>query len=673
MDDEQYINIEDGLSVGAVKYVDPNEMITEEDFDYIKNKIPELDGRVGVIEDEIDEINSSLDNIAIITNHDLQNYINSFNNDGKLHIKSGLYNLENKLLLKSNMILSGKFNKSVLKISESANASSSLLFGDNLENVIIENLVFDGFGSNRDSNLYYHGGTEGSNQDMKIVDVEFKNCRNLTIKNCIFNEAIYGSIRLTNCENVNFIDNYILSSYGHGLIIDKSENCIITGNRIFNCGKDSRYPAGLNGCGIAFIDQTSLNSSSHSNIVEGNILINCREAGISYEGHRRIIANNILINCGKEKAAIKSMSHSIDGVDNNSNFREKQHSIHGNMIIGSLNATDKTGTAIHAVGSDIKIDNNFIYARSNKDYVSAKGSVNDNHAIFVQIIHDGGVVNSGDTRNVFVTNNYVKNYCARGVYVTGNGSLSVANTEIKDNKIINCVLSGIVSASTNGLTVVDNLVQNCSTNITTTDDRPILITSERRRLILNNNKVIFDAVEIPFENFIKTATDGNIEISYCTPKMCQINGNIITGNYSNAIRLGNSVIDDLQINLNIIKPHDTQIAASACSGIILHEGTTIKRLNCCNNNINKCTNRSIYLREVESGVICGNIADESTGLVYMAKNVKKCIISSNVGGSIGMAGSSSNENNIITNNIVSNFGYIDTSANKVFNNNIEYM
>ena len=52
------------LSVGAVKYVDPNEMITEEDFDYIKNKIPELDGRVGVIEDEIDEINSSLDKKA---------------------------------------------------------------------------------------------------------------------------------------------------------------------------------------------------------------------------------------------------------------------------------------------------------------------------------------------------------------------------------------------------------------------------------------------------------------------------------------------------------------------------------------------------------------------------------------------------------------------------------
>ena len=43
MDDEQYINIEDGLSVGAIKYVDTNEIITEEEFNYIKNKITELE------------------------------------------------------------------------------------------------------------------------------------------------------------------------------------------------------------------------------------------------------------------------------------------------------------------------------------------------------------------------------------------------------------------------------------------------------------------------------------------------------------------------------------------------------------------------------------------------------------------------------------------------------
>lgn len=54
------------LSVGAVKYTDPNEMITEEEYEYIKNKVPELDGRVGVIEDDIEEINSSLDNITLL-------------------------------------------------------------------------------------------------------------------------------------------------------------------------------------------------------------------------------------------------------------------------------------------------------------------------------------------------------------------------------------------------------------------------------------------------------------------------------------------------------------------------------------------------------------------------------------------------------------------------------
>ena len=53
------------LSVGVVKYMDPNEMITEEEYNYIKNKVPELDGRVGNIEGETEEIKSSLDNIII--------------------------------------------------------------------------------------------------------------------------------------------------------------------------------------------------------------------------------------------------------------------------------------------------------------------------------------------------------------------------------------------------------------------------------------------------------------------------------------------------------------------------------------------------------------------------------------------------------------------------------
>ena len=51
------------LSVGAVKIANKYEIFTEEEVDAINNKIPELDERVGVIEDDIEEINSSLDSM----------------------------------------------------------------------------------------------------------------------------------------------------------------------------------------------------------------------------------------------------------------------------------------------------------------------------------------------------------------------------------------------------------------------------------------------------------------------------------------------------------------------------------------------------------------------------------------------------------------------------------
>ena len=66
MDDEQYI--ESGLSVGTMKIGNKYEIFTEEEIDAINNKIPELDERVGVIEYEIEEINSSLDNKKINRN-----------------------------------------------------------------------------------------------------------------------------------------------------------------------------------------------------------------------------------------------------------------------------------------------------------------------------------------------------------------------------------------------------------------------------------------------------------------------------------------------------------------------------------------------------------------------------------------------------------------------------
>ena len=51
------------LSVGAVKIANKYEIFTEEEVDIINNKIPELDRRAYDIEDDIEEINSSLETI----------------------------------------------------------------------------------------------------------------------------------------------------------------------------------------------------------------------------------------------------------------------------------------------------------------------------------------------------------------------------------------------------------------------------------------------------------------------------------------------------------------------------------------------------------------------------------------------------------------------------------
>ena len=55
MDNEEHLVIEDGLSVGTMKIANKYEMFTEKEVDAINNKIPELDERVGIVEDEIEE------------------------------------------------------------------------------------------------------------------------------------------------------------------------------------------------------------------------------------------------------------------------------------------------------------------------------------------------------------------------------------------------------------------------------------------------------------------------------------------------------------------------------------------------------------------------------------------------------------------------------------------
>ena len=89
MENEECLDIKEGLSVGTMKIANKYEIFTEEEIDTINNKIPELDGRVGVIEDEIEEINSSLDDKANSEEFVKKGYgtLNDFNEETRLIIQ----------------------------------------------------------------------------------------------------------------------------------------------------------------------------------------------------------------------------------------------------------------------------------------------------------------------------------------------------------------------------------------------------------------------------------------------------------------------------------------------------------------------------------------------------------------------------------------------------------
>ena len=120
------------LSVGTVKYAYQNEIFTEEELNNIKNKIPELDERVGVVENEIEEINSSLDAKAN----------SSKVNDEIKEINSSLDKIETQKATKSDLDIQKKRIDSFISLKEgSTTGDAELIDGRIGNNGIIYNSI----------------------------------------------------------------------------------------------------------------------------------------------------------------------------------------------------------------------------------------------------------------------------------------------------------------------------------------------------------------------------------------------------------------------------------------------------------------------------------------------------------------------------------------------------
>ena len=175
------------LSVGAVKYVDPNEIITEEEYNYIKNKVPELNGRVDIIEGEIEEINSSLDNMknlsddpilhGAIANDDVDSceiFLKLIGDGYVIDLKGNTFKI-------SNTIIAGDLR---LKNGTIVGDTSKKLF-DVSGNIVLDNITI-----------------KNSKNAIYLNNSEIKN-RTITINNCIFdnnNNSIVNSSEMTSDE-----------------------------------------------------------------------------------------------------------------------------------------------------------------------------------------------------------------------------------------------------------------------------------------------------------------------------------------------------------------------------------------------------------------------------------------------------------------------------------------
>ena len=191
------------LSVGAVKYADPNEIFTEEELNNIKNKIPELDEKVGVIDNEIKEINSSLEHITTIVTPEMfegsdttkiQLAINyCIENNCKLVCNSKLsYDIDNTIYVSG--ILNADFNNVTLNVINNVGCVIHVESNHpNQETGDIKNLQIE-CNNLAKIGIKHYKGKKGSYDGVQILNAIEKG---MEIGNS--NETVFSKIRVENC------------------------------------------------------------------------------------------------------------------------------------------------------------------------------------------------------------------------------------------------------------------------------------------------------------------------------------------------------------------------------------------------------------------------------------------------------------------------------------------
>ena len=584
------------LSVGAVKIANKYEIFDKKEIDAINNKIPELDERVGVVEDEIEEINSSLDNNT--KNDKYINFINFYVDNFTIALRDALLYAEtnNKIVF----IPNGSYDIGYIEVNN--------FFVEGMENTILN--ITEGIKINKSikcESIIFNGLSENVN----ILDLSSENERDININKCSFKNGSYGIYTKYSIFNINelSIKNCTFENLKQcGIRLDKTviEKGEVISNTFKNIGNSSSQRAiGVILGNIA----TDGNVYSKNIVISNNYIENivamdstgndsCQAVGILLYGKDSIIENNTVKNIlGKgsdhEGIYVKGSNcliknnHIENGGQGDGYITSKYYNdgFSPNRIIGNKCVGTDGGKAIYGVNI-CEISDNIVDIKENINYTSS-------HTIYI----------SNNYTDLEIKNNkikctYISDIERFVINIDSNNKIPKVN--IQGNNI-ESKKSSFIKMYCNEKTMLIIKENNCIFN----SNNPNLINTVNEHadfIFINNN------IKLNDESLTTTSSFFNLSATK----------NIISNNSFNGVvgRFITSFKGELQCNNN-------HIDVDFSSGLYIRNG--VEKVVFNNNNVNSKNTIFYFYSYTDDGLdltINGNYISSTlgTGNIFTTNN-----------------------------------------------------
>lgn len=369
------------------------------------------------------------------------------NGGGVLYIPKNYIFITDVLNLKSNMIVNGG---GTLKFKNDTTAFAFLVL-DDLTNVVIEDVIFDGNVANQSAWIEFrHSIQVYGSTNVKIRNCLFKN----TIGDCIY---ISHNGNLVKSENVSVYENSFIGTSVNrdGVTIIHAKNVKVHHNYFYHMGRDT-MPGGID------IEPDSVNESVTNVLISDNIIVG---GGTPQLQHGVSVNNNV----GAIIDAITIANNIFSGVfnyaiscfGNNGDFLKTKVVIIGNTIkldnfvlagsaaiiassrcicdISNNTIDAKTNFGIKLTGAKFRVNGNTI-KNSAMEGIEENGGAFDSGTIDGNLIEDCGTNAAGQYGGLHITGSYLD--------ITNNKVLSSETTKSQTGIYLEGGVKNFISGNT---------------------------------------------------------------------------------------------------------------------------------------------------------------------------------------------------------------------------------